>query len=110
MRRRPALDSARARADRPRPIRRRFADADAAGALAGPPIGDVGLPGGLSGRETAEAARPGPPDRKIPVITGCAGTATFGTRGLEPGLRVIAGPVPARTLAARVRATMAGRD
>ncbi|MEE7450136.1 hybrid sensor histidine kinase/response regulator [Methylobacterium radiotolerans] len=73
-------------------------------------ISDVGLPGGLSGREMVEAARPHRPDLKVLFITGYAENATFGTGALEPGMRMITKPFSVEALAARVRAMIAGLD
>ncbi|MGU3657517.1 MULTISPECIES: PAS domain-containing protein [unclassified Methylobacterium] len=73
-------------------------------------ISDVGLPGGLDGRQMVDAARPHRPDLKVLFITGYAENATFGTGHLEPGMQMITKPFSVEVLAARVRAMIAGRD
>ncbi len=71
-------------------------------------ISDVGLPGGLDGRQMVDAARPHRPDLKVLFITGYAENATFGNGHLEPGMRMITKPFPVEALAARVREMIAG--
>jgi PAS domain S-box-containing protein len=73
-------------------------------------ISDVGLPGGLNGRQMVDAARPHRPDLKVLFITGYAENATFGNGQLELGMRMITKPFPVEVLAARVRAMIAGLD
>ncbi|GJE49909.1 Sensor histidine kinase RcsC [Methylobacterium tardum] len=73
-------------------------------------ISDVGLPGGLNGRQMVDAARLHRPDLKVLFITGYAENATFGNGHLEPGMRMITKPFPVEALAARVRAMIAGLD
>jgi DNA-binding response OmpR family regulator len=73
-------------------------------------ISDVGLPGGLDGRQMVEAVRAHRPDLEVLFITGYAEYATFGNGRLEPGMRMITKPFPVEALAARVRAMIAGRD
>ncbi|WP_337251967.1 hypothetical protein [Methylobacterium sp. NMS14P] len=93
-----------------REVERRRAAPAATGAAARLLIGDVGLPGGLAGRERVEAARAHRPDPKVLFITGCAENAAFGTVGLEPGMRMITEPFSVEAPAARVRAMIAGLD
>ena len=66
-------------------------------------VTDVGLPGGLNGRQLADAARERHPDLPVLFITGYAGSALEG--GLDPGMAVIGKPFALDALAARV-ATM----
>jgi PAS domain S-box-containing protein len=73
-------------------------------------ISDVGLPGGLNGRQMVDAARLHRPDLKVLFITGYAENATFGNGHLEPGMRMITKPFPVEALAARVREMIAGLD
>ncbi|WP_187193602.1 MULTISPECIES: PAS domain S-box protein [unclassified Methylobacterium] len=92
------------------------ADAEAGLALLRAPgridllISDVGLPGGLNGRQMVDAIRPDRPDLKVLFITGYAENATFGNGHLEPGMRMMTKPFPVEALAARVRAMIAGLD
>ncbi len=66
-------------------------------------VSDVGLPGGMNGRQMADAARVSRPDLKVLFITGFAENAAVGNGQLEPGMAVITKPFPVDTLAARVR-------
>jgi CheY-like chemotaxis protein len=66
-------------------------------------ISDVGLPGGLNGRQMADAARTRRPDLKVLLITGYAENAMIGKGHLEPGMRVLVKPFTMEELAGRVR-------
>jgi PAS domain S-box-containing protein len=66
-------------------------------------VTDVGLPGGMNGRQLAEAARLGRKDLKVLFITGYAENAAVGSGHLEPGMEVLAKPFAMSTLANRVR-------
>ena len=66
-------------------------------------ITDVGLPGGMNGRQMADAGRERRPELKVLFITGYAENAVLGNRHLEPGMAVITKPFPMETLAARIR-------
>lgn len=65
---------------------------------------DVGLPGGLNGRQVADAARERRPGLPVLFITGYAGSALEGL--LAPGMEVIGKPFALDALAARVRAML----
>jgi CheY-like chemotaxis protein len=65
-------------------------------------ISDVGLPGGLNGRQVADAAREGRPDLKVLFITGYAENAAVGNGLLEPGMEVITKPFVMADLALKV--------
>ena len=65
-------------------------------------ITDVGLPGGLNGRQVADAARQIMPGLKILFITGYAEQAALGTSGLEEGMALFAKPFAMSSLAAQV--------
>ncbi len=54
-----------------------------------PIVTDVGLPGGLNGRQVADAARVLRPNLKVVVITGYAEAAVMGKSDLEPGMAVL---------------------
>jgi CheY-like chemotaxis protein len=71
-------------------------------------ITDVGLPGGINGRQVADAAREVRPDLKVLFITGYAENAVIGNGHLEPGMQVLAKPFPMEALAHRIRDLMAG--
>jgi signal transduction histidine kinase len=72
-------------------------------------ITDVGLPGGLNGRQLADAARITRPDLKVLFITGYAENAIIGNGQLAPGMRVLTKPFVMTTLAERI-AEMIGGD
>ena len=65
-------------------------------------VTDVGLPGGLNGRQVAEMARERRPGLPVLFITGYAGAALEGQ--LVPGMEVIGKPFALDALANRVRA------
>jgi signal transduction histidine kinase len=64
---------------------------------------DVGLPGGMNGRQVADAGRALRPDLKVLFITGYAENAVVGNGHLEPGMQVITKPFSIEGLANRVR-------
>jgi PAS domain S-box-containing protein len=66
-------------------------------------ITDVGLPGGLNGRQIADAARRQRKDLKVLFITGYAENAAVGNGHLEPGMSVLTKPFAMATLANKVR-------
>jgi PAS domain S-box-containing protein len=66
-------------------------------------ITDVGLPGGMNGRQIADAARLSRPDLKVLFITGYAENAAVGNGQLEAGMAVITKPFVMTSLAAKVR-------
>ncbi|WCT73072.1 ATP-binding protein [Sphingomonas naphthae] len=65
-------------------------------------ITDVGLPGGLNGRQVADAAKVRRPDLKVIFITGFAENAVVGNGQLEPGMRLVTKPFAMNTLTAQV--------
>ena len=66
-------------------------------------VTDVGLPGGINGRQVADAARTSRPDLKVLFITGYAENAVVGNGRLEPGMFVLSKPFAMEALASRVR-------
>jgi PAS domain S-box-containing protein len=64
---------------------------------------DVGLPGGLNGRQVADAGRVSRPELKVLFITGYADGAAVGDSLLEPGMEVVTKPFAIAELAERVR-------
>ena len=66
-------------------------------------ISDVGLPGGMNGRQMPDAARQSRPELKVLFITGYAENAAVGNGHLDRGMTVITKPFPVEVLAARVR-------
>nr|WP_271086364.1 ATP-binding protein [Brevundimonas sp. NIBR11] len=65
-------------------------------------ISDVGLPGGMNGRQVADAARLSRPDLKVLFITGYAENAAVGNGLLAPGMEVLTKPFVMGDLAAKV--------
>jgi PAS domain S-box-containing protein len=65
-------------------------------------VTDVGLPGGMNGRQLADAARQRDPHLRVLFITGYAETAVMGNGQLEPGMRIVTKPFTIETLAARI--------
>ena len=72
-------------------------------------ISDVGLPGGINGRQLADAARITRPELKVLFITGYAENAIIGSGHLAPGMRVLTKPLVVETLANRIQ-DMIGDD
>ena len=66
-------------------------------------ITDVGLPGGMNGRQVADAARVNRPNLKVLFITGYAENADIGQSRLESGMFVMTKPFQMELLAHRIR-------
>jgi PAS domain S-box-containing protein len=66
-------------------------------------ITDVGLPGGMNGRQVADAARVSRPNLKVLFITGYAENAVIGRGRLEDGMFVLTKPFHMEILADRIR-------
>jgi signal transduction histidine kinase/DNA-binding response OmpR family regulator len=66
-------------------------------------ISDVGLPGGMNGRQLAHEARRHRPDLKILFITGFAENAAVGHGHLDPGMEVMTKPFEIASLTIKVR-------
>jgi PAS domain S-box-containing protein len=71
-------------------------------------VSDVGLPGGMNGRQMADAARVSRPDLKVLFITGYAEAAVVGNGSLAPGMQVMTKPFVIDLLVRRVQEAMAG--
>lgn len=71
-------------------------------------ITDVGLPGGLNGRQVADAARIARPGLKVLFVTGFAENAVIGKGHLEPGMAVITKPFAMTELAAKIEEMIEG--
>ena len=70
-------------------------------------VTDVGLPGGMNGRQMADAARVTRPALKVLFITGYAENAAVGNGHLEPGMEVLTKPFAMEALASRIREMIA---
>jgi CheY-like chemotaxis protein len=66
-------------------------------------VTDVGLPGGLNGRQVADAGRVVWPGLKVLFITGYAENAAVGDGQLDPGMEVLTKPFDMEALTRRVR-------
>jgi len=66
-------------------------------------VTDVGLPGGMNGRQMADAARLERPDLKVLFITGYAENAVVGNGHLDPGMHVMTKPFGMEALGSRIR-------
>ena len=71
-------------------------------------VTDVGLPGGMNGRQVADAARVSRPDLKILFVTGYAENAAVGNGHLDPGMEVITKPFAMTVLGNKVREMIDG--
>ncbi|NVL32077.1 response regulator [Pseudomonas syringae pv. actinidiae] len=65
-------------------------------------VTDVGLPGGMNGRQLADAARIIRPDLKVLFITGYAENAIIGNGHLVPGMWVLTKPFTMEAFASRI--------
>ena len=66
-------------------------------------VTDVGLPGGMNGRQMADAGRSTRPDLKVLFITGYAENAVVGHGHLDPGMQVLTKPFAVDVIAARIK-------
>lgn len=71
-------------------------------------ITDVGLPGGINGRQVADAARQAQPNLKVLFITGYADKAAVGGRDLEEGMELLIKPFDMNALPARIKGMIEG--
>lgn len=67
-------------------------------------VSDVGLPGGMNGRQMADAGRAGRPNLPVLFITGYAENAVLNHGHLAPGMAVLTKPFSIESMAERVRA------
>ena len=66
-------------------------------------VSDVGLPGGMNGRQLADAARVQRPELKVLFITGYAENAAWGSGMPEPDMQVLTKPFALDAMTAIVR-------
>ncbi|TWI69276.1 PAS domain S-box-containing protein [Pseudoduganella lurida] len=69
-------------------------------------ISDVGLPGGMNGRQMADAGRTSRPGLPVLFITGYAENAFMSNESLEPGMAVLTKPFSMQAMAASIEAMM----
>jgi PAS domain S-box-containing protein len=70
-------------------------------------ITDVGLPGGMNGRQLADAGLVALPDLKVLFITGYAESAVIGQGRLKRGMHVVTKPFSLETLGQRIKEIVA---
>lgn len=63
---------------------------------------DVGLPGGMNGRQLADAARAHSPELKVLFLTGYAASAAVRNGRMEAGMEIMTKPFALDALAARI--------
>ncbi|MYZ45627.1 ATP-binding protein [Schauerella aestuarii] len=73
-------------------------------------ITDVGLPGGINGRQVADGGRQHRPELKVLFITGYAENAVIGNGQLEQGMHLLTKPFALNVLAERVGELMQHSD
>ena len=66
-------------------------------------VTDVGLPGGINGRQVADAGRSLRPDLKVLFITGYVHDATLWEEQLEPGMHLLTKPFSMSALTQRIK-------
>jgi CheY-like chemotaxis protein len=72
-------------------------------------ITDVGLPGGMNGRQVADAARVYRSDLSVLFVTGYAESTVIGDGQLDAGMLVLTKPFTDEDLMAKVRELVSGR-
>ncbi|MND66415.1 Blue-light-activated protein [compost metagenome] len=72
-------------------------------------VTDVGLPGGMNGRQVADAARVARPGLRVLFITGYAENAVLSHGHLDPGMQIMTKPFAADELGRRVKVILDGR-
>lgn len=71
-------------------------------------ITDVGLPGGMTGRQVAEAAKSGRPELKILFITGFADNAAIGGDHVDVATPMLTKPFSVEALVEKIRQLLPG--
>jgi signal transduction histidine kinase/PAS domain-containing protein len=69
---------------------------------------DVGLPGGMNGRQLADAIRTSRPDLKVLFVTGYAENSVLNHGNLDSGMGIMTKPFTSETLGRRVKEAIAG--
>ena len=70
-------------------------------------VTDIGMPGGMNGRQLADAALEQRSGLKVLFITGYAGTTLTGNGVLGMGIEVLTKPFAISDLAAKIRSMVA---
>jgi len=69
---------------------------------------DVGLPGGMNGRQLADAARKRRPNLKVLFLTGYAESVAAGNDGMEQGMEIMTKPFALDKLTTKVKGMISG--
>jgi PAS domain S-box-containing protein len=69
-------------------------------------VTDVGLPGGMNGRQVADAARATRPDLRVLFVTGYAENAAIGNGYLDAGMQIITKPFVVAAFEIKIREMM----
>jgi CheY-like chemotaxis protein len=69
---------------------------------------DIGMPGGINGRQLADSGRELRPGLKILFITGSAERSMIGPQEVEQGMHLLAKPFDLEALTDRIREVMTG--
>ncbi len=69
-------------------------------------VTDVGLPGGMNGRQIADAAKVRRPDLKVLFVTGYAENAAIGNGFVGEGMQVLTKPFPIGEFARRIKSIL----
>jgi PAS domain S-box-containing protein len=72
-------------------------------------VTDVGLPGGMNGRQMADAGLSKRPHLKVLFITGYAENAVLNNGHLKPGMELLTKPFVMETLASRIQSMIADK-
>ncbi|HEX3863672.1 MAG TPA: response regulator [Stellaceae bacterium] len=73
-------------------------------------ITDVGLPGGINGRQLADTAQLHRPNLKVLFITGYADSSVIRKGVLGPGMHIMTKPFNLKELTSRVRVILSESD
>ena len=71
-------------------------------------VTDVGLPGGMNGRQLADAARERRPGLKVLFLTGYAESVAVGKGRMDPGMEIMSKPFALDKLVAKVKEMIIG--
>jgi CheY-like chemotaxis protein len=69
---------------------------------------DVGLPGGMNGRQLADAARERRPGLKVLFLTGYAESVAASNGGMEQGMEIMSKPFALDQLVAKIKGIISG--
>ena len=73
-------------------------------------ITDVGLPGGINGRQIADAGRALRANLKVLFVTGYAESAVLGNEHLDPDMQIMTKPFTIEAIGEKIRQLLDSRD